>query len=79
MIPMLQCRLSNRDTDLQEAFRDVENRSERMKQLLRLGLKAEQTGVFDDNEVFIFDGQDLAPARHAIVARIGSNRIVLRP
>jgi|HigsolmetaAR206D_1030411.scaffolds.fasta_scaffold34040_1 hypothetical protein len=81
MIPLLQCRLAKdgRDTDLEEAFRDVKNRSERMKHLIRLGLKVEQGGVIDDNETLIFDGQDLAPARDVIVAQIGTNRVVLRP
>lgn len=80
MIPMLQCRLARdgSDADLQEAFRDVENRSERMKYLIRLGLKVEQAGVFNDSETLIFDGHDLAPARNVIVAQIGTNRIVLR-
>lgn len=78
-IPMLQARLAKdgTDDDIKMAFRDVSDKTARLKSLVRLGIQMEQGGVLKENDYLIFDGEDLVSVFSGIVAQIGSSRIVL--
>jgi hypothetical protein len=77
----IQTRLASdgTDDDIKLAFTatairqaKVLDRSQRIKELIRKGLKVEA----DDEEEFIFDGDDFIPQQLCIVAQIGSTTTV---
>jgi hypothetical protein len=60
-MPELQARLSKRrDADLIEAFRNVKNHSDRLRELVRLGLEYEAHRRIGNENLKNFTGQDVA-------------------
>lgn len=86
-IPLLQCRLAKdgSDQDLQKAFQDeeirkanVDNRSERIKILLRLGLQYEQIRLLETTTPYNRAVQDAALNRQDVIhAKIGTDEFML--
>lgn len=79
MLEKLQARISKdgTDADLIKEFSDVENKSDRMKALIRLGIRYERMELLKNNVPYNDTVQDVALNQNLIFAKIGSEEMII--